>query len=256
MTHHLFDLTGKTALITGASSGLGRRFAHTLTTAGAKVIITARRLDKLKDLAAEIQAQDGQAIPLEMDVTDQEMVNSVINWLTEQGERIDILINNAGIAGATPIFATEDNGEFETLIKTNLMGVWYTTQAVANHMKEFRIPGSIINIASVLGNAAPSYNSAAYSTSKAAVIQLTKQLVGSLATYNIRINAIVPGLFYTEMSRDRIAQDKDRSIYNPLGFVANVEDMDGVILLLASNLASRYITGSYITIDGGRSWGG
>jgi NAD(P)-dependent dehydrogenase (short-subunit alcohol dehydrogenase family) len=257
MTHHLFDLTGKTVLITGASSGLGWRFARALSEAGAKVIVTARRLDKLQDLATEIQTQGGQAIPLEMDVTDKKMVNSVVNWLTEQGEHIDILINNAGIAEATPIFDNDGDNKFESVIQTNLMGVWYTTHAVVNHMKICDIAGSIINIASINGAASPALNASAYSISKAAVIQLTKQLVGSLAPYNIRINAISPGVFYTDMTKEMIETHENELIKKtPLGFIGNDDDLDGVILLLASNLASRYITGSCITVDGGMSWGG
>ncbi len=257
MNHHLFDLTGKTALITGASSGLGRRFALTLSEAGAKVILAARRLDYLQDLASEIQAKGRVAVPAKIDITDKYSVHSTIDWLVKQGHKIDILVNSAGIALRTSILEIDTKQDFESVIQTNIMGVWYTTQEVANHMKNNKIAGTIINISSISGSNTPALDASAYSVSKAAVLHMTKQLVGSLAPYNIRINAIVPGIFHTNMTEKMIASYGEEIIKNtPLGFIAIPEDMDGLLLLLASNNASRYITGAAITIDGGVSWGG
>ena len=134
----LFDLQGKTAIITGASSGLGEQFARSLSGAGARVILTARRIDKLNDLAANL----GNAKAIQMDVSDKQSVKSCFAELEKDGEKIDICVNNAGIAILTPIFEEDDHDNFESIIQTNLMGVWYVTKAVANHMKNHGIHGS------------------------------------------------------------------------------------------------------------------
>jgi NADP-dependent 3-hydroxy acid dehydrogenase YdfG len=143
----LFDLKGKTAIITGASSGLGEQFARYLSGAGARVLLAARRIDKLNTLAAELN----NAKAIQMDVSDKQSVKSCFAELEKDGEKIDICVNNAGIAALTPIFEEDDNDNFESIIQTNLMGVWYVTKAVANHMKGHKINGSIINIASING---------------------------------------------------------------------------------------------------------
>lgn len=174
--HSLFDLTGKTALVTGASSGLGWRFAEALSQAGASVILAARRTERLEALAQSINANGGKAISLIMDVSSRVSVQEALTRCEE--ERIDILVNNAGIAKLTPIFDKDKSQDFETNIQTNLMGVWYVTCEVANHMKEKKIEGSIINISSVNGANRLTYNIAAYCAAKAGVIQLTKALAG------------------------------------------------------------------------------
>jgi NAD(P)-dependent dehydrogenase (short-subunit alcohol dehydrogenase family) len=256
---NLFDLTGKTALITGASQGLGERFAHTLADAGAKVILAARKLDHLIRIARDIQEKGGKAIPVKMDVSDQASVQGSIDGLATQGEVIDILVNNAGIGQSTPIFEADNQGHFEAMIQTNVMGVWYGTKAVANHMKSQGVQGSIVNIASVAGANRFREQTAGYSASKAAVIQMTKALVGELASANIRINCIAPGLVHTPMTDYRVGVPEERRTIEqtiPLRFVADPKDLDGAILYLASNEASRYMTGACITIDGGASWGG
>ncbi len=249
---NLFDLSNKTALITGASSGIGERFAHTLAQAGAKVILAARRIDKLKELASKLQ----NAIAIEMDVADK---NSVVKAFQELGkERIDICINCAGIAKRTAIFE-EDNQHFESIMQTNLMGAWYVTKLAANHMKEHGVAGSIINIASVGGTNYSRTGLAGYCSSKAAMIQLTKCLVGELGEAKIRINAILPGTIITPMTAYRVGTEEGKREHAkkiPLGFVGEPHDLDGTILFLASNKASRYITGTCITVDGGLTWGG
>lgn len=253
----LFDLQGKTALITGASSGLGKRFAYVLSQAGAKVILAARRIDKLEEVAKDIRDQGGQAIPFQMDVSDKHSVTEAIDQLISEGEKIDILVNNAGIAKGSPLFESDLEGDFESMMQTNVMGVWYVTKAVAAHMKDQRIDGSIINIASVNGASAPVAGASGYCASKAAVIQMTKTLVGELSKHKIRINAISPGLTETEKNEATIKQMGDEIIKTiPLKFIAVPEDLDATILYLASNKASRYVTGSCLTIDGGVSWGG
>ena len=254
---HLFDLKGKTALVTGASSGLGWRFAEVLSQAGATVIVTARRLDRLEALAKEITAKGLQARAVMMDVDCQDAVRETISSLEQRGERIDILVNNAGIGIKTPIFEPDQPDDFENVIQTNLIGVWHVTKHTANHMKKNNIEGSIINIASVSGSNKTAKKTTSYCAAKAGVIQLTKALVGELAAEKIRINCILPGLFYTPMTDYKLKDPESRKDLEkaiPLGFVAKPEDLDGTLLLLASNKASRYITGSHFTVDGGVSW--
>lgn len=255
LMQHLFDLKGKTAFITGASSGLGEQCAYTLSKAGARVILIGRNLNKLEAVASKLN----NAMAVARDVSDKDAVNKALNELDESGERIDICINSAGIATLTPIFEEEDKGNFEQIIQTNLMGTWYITKAVALHMKRHNIHGSIINISSVNGANKLREGLASYAASKAAVIQLTKALVGELSLYKIRINCIAPGLFHTPLTHYKLSSEEAQKSMEkliPLGFVAQPTDLEGVILLLASNAASAYITGSCITIDGGVSWGG
>lgn len=250
----LFDLKGKTALVTGASGGLGEQFTRCLSGAGARVLLAARRIEKLNILAAELD--DAKAI--QMDVSDKQSVASCFAELEKAGEKINICVNNAGIAVLTPIFEEDDKDNFESIIQTNLMGVWYITKAVANHMKSYGIHGSIINIASINGDAFPYKEATAYAISKAAVIHMAKSLVTELSKYKIRINSISPGLFHTPMTDHKLGTDQQRKEFSgqiPMGFVATPQDLDGALLLLASNAHSSYITGACITVDGGKSFG-
>lgn len=249
---NLFNLTGKTALITGASSGLGERFAICLSQAGARVILAARRIEMLKTLTAQLN----NAIAIKMDVSAKPSVKQAIESLVESGEKIDICVNNAGIYRETPVFEDRDEA-FESVLKTNVFGAWYVIQSVAKHMKEHKIPGSIINIASINGDLVPDATGISYDASKAAVKHITQSLVSELSAHNIRINTISPGFFKTPMlasASDAWLKDTVRKI--PLGFFAEPSDLDGALLYLASNKASRYTTGSCLTCDGGVSWGG
>ncbi len=251
----LFDLTGKTAFITGASSGLGNQFARTLSAAGARVIIAARRVDRIEALAKELK----NALAVELDVRDKTAVKAAIEKLDQAGEKIDICINNAGYGWHTGIFEEDERENFEKIVQTNLLGLWYVTKAVANHMKKHGIEGAFINIASVAGaNGVMKYNTA-YCATKAAVIQLTKALVGELADEKIRINCILPGFFPTEMTAFMLRTEEGKKAMVagiPLGFLSETSDMEGLILYLSSNKASRYVSGAAFTIDGGASWGG
>ena len=249
----LFNLTGRTALITGASSGIGERFAYVLSEAGVRVILAARRIEKLEELAARLP----NAVAIKMDVADKISVQNAFKQL--ENERIDICINNAGIAARTEIFGHDNSEHFENIMQTNVMGVWYVTKAVASHMKEHGVAGSIINIASVGGTNYSRAGLSGYCASKAAVIQMTKCLVGELAEAKIRINAILPGTIVTPMTEYRVGTEEGKSEHAkkiPLQFVGETSDLDGIVLYLACNKASRYVTGSAITIDGGSTWGG
>jgi len=251
----LFDLQGKTAIITGASSGLGEQFACSLSAAGARVILAARRIDKLNALAAELN----NARAIQMDVSDKQSVKSCFAELEQAGEKIDICVNNAGIFKATPVFEEDHQNDFESVMQTNVMGVWYVTKATANHMKNHGIHGSIINISSVNGANYLQANRVGYCASKTAVIQMTKALVGELSPNKIRVNCIVPGPFHTPATAYKVSTPELRKTLEasiPLGFFAEPSDLDGLMLYLASNNASKYVTGSTFTIDGGISWGG
>ncbi len=251
----LFDLTGKTALITGASSGLGERFARVLASAGARVILLARDLDKLQSLSTELK----NSRAYQMDISDKNSVHQVFSELESHKEKIYICINNAGLFKPTPVFDPDDDAHFESILQTNVAGTWYVTKAAANHMRQHNIAGSIINIGSINGANYLNPNRAAYCASKAAVIHLTKALVGELSPHSIRINCIVPGLFHTPATDYKINSDEARHEMEnniPLHFIASPRDIDATILYLASNKASGYVTGSCLTIDGGISWGG
>lgn len=246
-----FALNGKTALVTGASSGLGWRFAEVLSQAGAKVILTARRLDKLKNLSHTIQNRGCQAQALAMDVSDKSSVFNTVKQLTNADEKIDILVNNAGIFKPTPVLDST-NHHFEDIFQTNVFGLWYVTQAVTQHMKHANIQGSIINIASVSGDKIVEKRITGYCASKAAVIHMTNSLVEELAEYKIRINTISPGWIRSEMTPAEEADIAEKII--PVGWVPEPDALDSTLLYLASNTASPYTTGANIIVDGGVSW--
>lgn len=250
-----FDLKGKTALITGASSGLGERMAFVLAEHGAKVLLAARREDALHAIKKQIPNSSFYL----MDVADRRSVHAAFQQIEEDQHRIDICINNAGIGKLTPIFEASSHEDFERIMQTNVMGTWYVTQAVTTHMKKYSVSGSIINISSVNGTNKLIDDLAGYAASKAAVIHMTKALVGELSKANIRINCIAPGLFHTPMTDYQLnttEAKEEMSKKIPLQCVGSPADLDGTILYLASNEASKYVTGSCLVIDGGISWGG
>jgi NAD(P)-dependent dehydrogenase (short-subunit alcohol dehydrogenase family) len=250
-----YQLEGKTALITGVSSGLGERMAYVLAEHGVKILLTARREEALIALKKEI----AQSEYYFMDVKNVHSVRKAFKKIEEDGYQIDICINNAGIGELTPIFQESSIVDFENIIQTNVMGTWYVTQAVALHMKKHKVSGSIINISSVNGNNKLIDEISGYAASKAAVIQMTKALVGELSKANIRINCIAPGIIHTAMTDFQLntQEAKDEMAKKiPLKFVGAPSDLDGMILYLASNITSKYVTGSCMVVDGGISWGG
>ena len=249
----MFDLTNKTALVTGASGGLGQQISKALAKAGAHVLAASRNKYALDNLVDTIKSSGGSAESLELDISQLADAKTCLSSISP----IDILVNNAGIAKLTSVFDDDHQHNFEKVIQINLIGLWHVTKVIATQMRNHKIQGSIINIGSVNGDSMPGITSAAYNASKAAVLQITKGLVGELSPYKIRINAISPGFFPTEMSKgslERLGEKLTSRI--PLNFVPDLSDMDATILYLASNRASRYVTGSVITIDGGISWGG
>ena len=247
----LFKLDGKVALITGAGSGLGRQFAETLSEAGASVVIAARRRDKLEETAELIRDKGGHAICLDLDVTDSLSVTNCVRETVGEAGVPDILVNNAGIAKQA--YLTDiDEEDWDAVLDTNLKGVFMVARAVAKSMINADKPGSIINIASVLGLRV-STALGSYIASKSAVVQLTKAMAIEWSRYNIRVNALAPGYFITEINQEQFADASAEDFLRkrvPMARVGELREIGGPLLLLASD-AGSYMTGSIIAVDGG-----
>lgn len=245
------DLQGKTALVTGASSGLGAHFARVLASRGCTVVLLARREASLQSLAADIRAADGQAIAMSADVTDYAAIIECFNEILEEVGALDILVNNAGIAHGAAFLEASDADTAE-VFAVNQMAVWRIAQLACQQMQTAGKGGSIINISSVLGDSV--YKGlASYATTKAAVIQMTKAMALEMARYKIRVNAIAPGYCDTEINHDYLQSESGKNMIQqrvPMGRIAEPHELDGVLLLLASQ-QSAYITGAVIPVDGG-----
>lgn len=246
----IFDLTGKVALVTGASSGLGVRFAHVLAENGAQVVLVARRADRLDAVKARIEKSGGRALVVEADVRDRAAMQRAFDAAEKTFGTVTILVNNAGIVQSKrAVEITEE--DWRRVLATNLDAVFYWAQEAARRMLAAGTGGAIVNIASVLGFS-PDKGVAAYATAKAGVVQLTKALALELSFKGIRVNAIAPGWIVTEINRDYLAGPgaaMKRQI--PMGRFGDVGDLDGPLLLLVSD-AGRYMTGATIVADGGQ----
>lgn len=248
----LFNLSGRIALVTGASSGLGNRFARVLAENGATVIAAARRIDRLEALVADIAEAGGTAHAVACDVTDRDRIDEAFDQAENLAGPVTILINNAGIGhGVAAIDLAAD--DWHRVIATNLDAVFFVAQAAAQRMAAAEMPGVIVNIASVLGTHVQK-GVAPYAASKAGVIQLTKALALEWARYGIRVNAIAPGWFRTEINDAYLEGETGEATKrkNPMRRFGEEGDLDGALLLLASG-AGSYMTGSLITVDGGHT---
>ena len=241
-----FDLSGKAALITGASSGLGTHFAHCLGEAGASVVIAARRADRLKSLQAKLEAKGIVVKSVDLDV---QSADSVAAALEATGP-LDIVVNNAGISIVKPALEMPEK-DWDAVVDTNLRGAWLVAQGAARRWAAEKRPGSIVNIASILGlrtigQVAP------YNASKAGLIHLTQALAMEWARYKIRVNAICPGYIETEMNSAFWKTPGGQKLIDriPQRRIGQPEHLDGALLLLASE-AGDFMTGSVITVDGG-----
>lgn len=247
----MFSLKGRVALVTGASSGLGVQFARALAENGSALVLVARRADRLKALKDEIEGKGGKAIAIEADVTDRAAMARAFDGAEKAFGTVTILVNNAGIAhGGRAVEMPPE--EWRKVLSTNLDAVFFWAQEAARRMLAAKKQGAVVNIASVLGLAVAK-GAVAYATAKAGVVQVTKALAVELAFKGVRVNAIAPGWFVTEMNDDYLASEAGAAIKReiPMGRFGNAGDLDGALLLLASD-AGSYITGATIVVDGGQ----
>jgi 3-oxoacyl-[acyl-carrier protein] reductase len=247
----IFNLTGRVALVTGASSGLGLRFAECLAENGAAVALVARRADRLTDVQARIEKAGGKAIAVEADVRDRAAMAKAFDAVEKAFGTVTILVNNAGVAHAgRAVDLPED--EWRRVLSTNLDAVFFCAQEAARRMLAAGKKGAIVNIASVLGFGVDK-GVVAYATAKAGVVQMTKALALELSFKGIRVNAIAPGWIVTEMNDDYLASERGAAIKReiPIGRFGEPRDLDGPLLLLVSD-AGRFVTGTTIVADGGQ----
>ena len=245
-------LAGKTVLVTGASSGLGRHFAAALTAQGATVIAAARRLDALEALARE-HAGLGAIVPLQLDVADAGGIDQAIAEAEGRAGPIHALVNNAGIAPVRRALDTSIS-EFDSIFATNVRGAFFVAQAVARRMAAAGFEGRIVNTASVAGMVSMPQLTA-YGMSKAAVIHMTKCLAVEWARFGISVNAICPGYVETELNAEFLASDAGQKVIAtlPRRRAARVEDLDAVLLMLLDGQGARCVTGAAIPVDDGYS---
>ena len=247
----MFSLEGRVALVTGASSGLGVQFAKALADNGAAVALVARRADRLKSLKDEIEGKGGRAVAIEADVTDHAAIARAFDAAEKAFGTVTILVNNAGIAhGGRAVEMPPE--EWRKVLSTNLDAVFFWAQEAARRLLAAKKQGAIVNIASVLGLAV-SKGAVAYAAAKAGVVQVTKALAVELAFKGVRVNAIAPGWFVTEMNDDYLSSEAGAAIKReiPMGRFGNSGDLDGALLLLVSD-AGSYITGATVVVDGGQ----
>jgi NAD(P)-dependent dehydrogenase (short-subunit alcohol dehydrogenase family) len=244
-----FDMTGETVLITGGGTGLGKQFATVLAAANARVILCARRVDKLEETVAQIRDQGGDAHAIPMDVTNADSVAAGFSQCLDIAP-VTVLVNNAGLAGQSMLLSMSEE-EWDNVVNTNLKGAWLVARAAAQQMIDHNQTGSIINIASVLGSSVQK-GTAAYAAAKSGVVHLTRAMALEWARYGVRVNAIAPGYYRTEMAEGYLDSPAGQQLVKriPVRRLGDPAEMDGAILMLASK-ASVYMTGSMVTVDGG-----
>lgn len=244
------DLTGQVALVTGTTSGLGKRFATVLAACGAKVVLTGRRVDRLDELAEEIRASGGDCLPLALDMTDRESIRNVVEEVEGHLGTITILVNNAGIPDAQHAVKMSDE-LVDAVFDTNLRGPWDLSCEVARRLIAAKLPGRMVNISSVGGFNYAGNGAALYSVTKSAIVRMTEVLAVEWARFNINVNAIAPGAFSTEMLDGMLERMGDFSQSFPRKRICDPAQLDSTLLYLVSP-ASDAVTGTCIKVDDGQ----
>ena len=241
----LFDISGKHALITGASSGLGRHFARLLASRGASVVLAARRAEALEEVCSKIASGGGTARALVLDVADGDAVRAAL-----KDERFDIVVNNAGISRTGPLIDLPPE-DWQSVIDVDLTAAFNVAQAAARGMRDGGKGGTIVNVASILGKRVAG-GVGAYTAAKAGLVQLTRAMALEWARFGIRVNAICPGYFSTEINEGFFESEHGQAMVKrvPMRRVGELSELDGPLLLLASD-AGRFMTGTEIVADGG-----
>jgi NAD(P)-dependent dehydrogenase (short-subunit alcohol dehydrogenase family) len=250
----LFGLSGRVAVVTGASSGLGVTMSRGLAAAGAKVVMAARRKDRLDEFAAELRSRGAEALAVACDVCREQKVDTLVRTTIDRFGRVDVLVNNAGVANMAPA-ELEALDDFRRVMEVNLTATFLCSQRFGRVMLEAG-SGSIINIASIMGILGVGViPQASYNASKGAVVNLTRELAAQWARRGVRVNAIGPGWFPSEMTDEMMTDEKSQRWIRrntPMGRPGNPDELVGALILLASD-ASTFITGQTIYVDGGWS---
>ncbi len=249
----MFSLKGKKAFVSGASRGLGHEIALTMAEAGADVALAARTVPALEETAETIRKMGRESLVCPMDISKIDDIEKAVHGVAKAFGRIDILINNAGIAAESPVIEMTVE-TWDRVMNVNLRGHVFCTKAVGKYMIENRY-GKVINIASILGLVGVAYNSP-YAASKGGLIQFTKSLALEWVRYNIQVNALCPGYLLTDLNREFFETPRGQKVINkiPMRRAADLKEIRGVTLLLASD-ASSFITGSVVVVDGGQTIG-
>lgn len=252
MSDSCFDVTGKVALVTGASSGFGAHFAKLLASYGARVVVAARRVDRLEMLVGEIKAEGGDALAVPLDVTKADSVTAAFDAAQDVYGVVDVLSNNAGVVVSK--FAVDlDEDSWDFMMDTNLKGAWLVAREAGTRMIGAGKQGSIVNTASILGLRV-SITTSCYSASKAAVISLTQSLALEWSRKGIRVNALCPGYFVTELNADYFKTERGLEYLRntPAGRSGNIEELSAPFMLLASD-AGTFVNGVALPVDGAHS---